>query len=439
MKYGGPRAIVAWMVLAIGLLGALAYADEQRAAAEALDDFAREQIAVARGAAAALEAAPPPATEPEARVRGVVARLTPIAEPGRVVVLVRPPASDDLFATDGRRAVSQPIRDALASASSPTYLRLGHDASAALGLPPRTSMAGVAHAGRWGVAVVATAQRERDREIRAARRVVVGFVLASALVLGFGLLALRKQRRELALEHRLALEIAERDHDERLARAGKLASLGALGIRVAHELATPLAVIAGRAEQLVHPDASPRVTRAARIIAEQADAIGKTMRGFLSFVRGDPRLVDVVPGDVARVASEMVAHRVKRAGGELVVDVADGLPSFACDRYLVEQAVVGMLLNACESIAAGGRVALTVASSPGSVLFDVAHDAPAAAGVDAPASAAWQGSGRALDDATLGVLVAHEVAQHHGGSFRIERRPPGVHACLSFPAAHRPS
>lgn len=89
-------------------------------------------------------------------------------------------------------------------------LRLEREEAAALGLPARMAIAGLAFAdagaaGRWGVAWVATALRERDRERRARSRLVLSILLATGLVGAFGGLALRKQRRELQLAQDLAL------------------------------------------------------------------------------------------------------------------------------------------------------------------------------------------------------------------------------------------
>ncbi len=259
---------------------------------------------------------------------------------------------------------------------------------------------------------------------------------ATALVVACGLLAYRSQRRALALEHRLALEVAAREHEERLARCGNLASLGALAIGVAHEIGTPLAVISARAE-LLGGCGDARVDRDARIIEEQADKIARVLRGFLGFVRGEtPRLARVAAEDLAAAATSMVAHRIERAGGAMVVDVAPDLPPLTCDRPLIEQALVALLLRACDAIGADGKIELIVRADERSVAFSVEDDG-ARDDLALRETLSWRSGVRAADDTALGVVVAQEVARHHGGCVVVlPRSPRGTRARLELPADH---
>ena len=68
--------------------------------------------------------------------------------------------------------------------------------------------------------------------------------LAGGLVLAFGSVALRRQRKQLELERELALAQVVQKRDERLVRAGRAATMGTFAMGVAHEISTPLAVMA---------------------------------------------------------------------------------------------------------------------------------------------------------------------------------------------------
>src|SRR5262249_27511829 len=157
-------------------------------------------------------------------------------------------------ATDGTltRANGAPVDSpplAAAMARGDSTLRLARPEAAALGLPTRMAVAGMAKSddGRT-VAVVATALRVRDREARAKNRVVLSVAIAALLVCLFGGIALRLQRNEHLLERALLVHEAERASEDRLAHANKLATMGAFATGIAHEIATPLGVIAARAE-----------------------------------------------------------------------------------------------------------------------------------------------------------------------------------------------
>ena len=67
------------------------------------------------------------------------------------------------------------------------------------------------------------AAHERDREIWARRRLILSVLLAAGLVLMFGGLAMRNQRKELVLERELAIAALAQSRDQRLQRASRAA------------------------------------------------------------------------------------------------------------------------------------------------------------------------------------------------------------------------
>ncbi len=291
--------------------------------------------------------------------------------------------------------------------------------------------------GKWGVAVVASALRERDRERRAQARLVLGVVVASGLVLAFGGLARRKQRKEL--ESALAIAEVQRERDERLVRADKLATMGALATGIAHEVSTPLGVIMGRAEQLLPKLEDERARRAVEVITEQSERISEIIRGFLSLARGgSPTLRHVDPRTLARAALGLVEHRFAKAGVALTSDVASELPRVSCEPRLFEQVLVNLLLNACDACKRGGSVELSVRAASERVAFVVTDDG---AGISAEAAA------RAIEPffttkpegegTGLGLAIANEIVKHHNGTLTIASRGTvGTRACADIPALH---
>ncbi len=236
------------------------------------------------------------------------------------------------------------------------WTRLSRAEAASLGLPSRTAIAGLSrieipNLGRWDVAVVTSALRERDRELHAQTTLVLAVVVAGGLVLAFGGVALRKQRRELELAHALTVAELQRERDERLVRADKLATLGALATGIAHEVSTPLGVIVGRAEQLAPKvagdDRAGTMRWRGHPRARGVDGSGRVIRGFLALARGDsPALErDRSPATIAAKSIDLVEHRFVKAGVELRADVSEGLPLIACEPRLLEQALVNLLLE----------------------------------------------------------------------------------------------
>jgi len=423
--------LILGMMLAIGAVAALAYWDEQREFAAALSDFAGEQAALARAIAPTLEAGLTP----------FLTAARSIEKPRRVRVLVREPSRAALTTSDGSSLRSAALETGLSRAAD--WLRLSRSEAALLALPARTAMAGFTHfdtvAGRWGVAVVASAQNERDRELSAQRRLILSVLVASGLVLVFGGLALKNQRNRLELANELAIAAVQSERDERLVRADKLATMGALATGIAHEVSTPLGVILGRAEQLLaRSNDDDRSRRAAQVIVEQAERINAIVRGFLSLARGNaPQTQRVSPNALAEVAVDLVGHRFSKAGVRLSISLAQGLPWVTCEPRLMEQVFVNLLLNACDACQVDGEVELRVCAEGSRVAFVVTDDGCGISEDDAArvldpfftTKPVGQGSG-------LGLAISSELVKHHRGTLSVAPRTDrrGTRACVELPA-----
>jgi two-component system NtrC family sensor kinase len=428
------RVILAWMVVAIAFVTALAYWDEERESSTALDDFAHEQTTLAVSLAAGLgdRLASLPPQQALAPAHGV-------ERPGALRVLLAGPTIEGFLASNGDTVRSSRLEEAVAARED--SVRLTRAESQALGLPPRAAIAGLdsieTPAGRWAFVVIATARAERDRELRARWRLILGVCLASGLVIAFGGLAMRKQRKELELGHELELTTLRTERDERLVRADKLATMGALATGIAHEVATPLGVILGRAEQLLPKQVDERSRRAVETIAAQIERINAVIRGFLALARGGNAVLDhCEPADLTRAAMELVEHRFENAGVRLTSDIASELPNVACEPRLFEQVLVNLLLNACDACSDGGLVALSVRADKERVAFVVSDDGvgiqpDVAERMTEPfftTKAEGKGTG-------LGLAIANEIVKHHCGSLAIRARTDGrgTRACVELP------
>lgn len=454
------KTLLLWMVLAISAVAVAAYWDEQREFAAALKDFGGEQTILAQAVATALRtelgsdelaAHTPPGQQvsSSARVQRAfkaerfLAAVRSVERPRLVRLFVRGPFGEGLMAADGT-TVRSPRIEAGFSGAEPS-VRLSRAEAAALGLPARTAMAGLAtidlgDAATWGIAIVASARRERDRELLAQWRLVLSVVVASGLVLAFGGLALRNQRKQMLLSQELAIASLQSERDERLVRADKLATMGALATGIAHEVSTPLGVIVGRAEQLLpRLSSDERSTRAVEAIAQQAERIGAIIRGFLALARGDaPQMQRVDPKMLAQVSVSLVEHRFTKASVQLSMSAADELPPVSCEPRLMEQVLVNLLLNACDACQAGGHVELRLIAEGARVAFVVTDDG---SGISSDAAARimdpffttkpiGEGSG-------LGLAIANELVKHHRGTLTVAARQgqPGTRASVELPAA----
>jgi two-component system NtrC family sensor kinase len=442
--------IVAVMVAVVSMLGAVAWWDQRSQAQSALADFGVEQLMVARAATNALEegSSPPPGARSDAVLEEAATRLRALEQPNNVVVLVRPPGTSCLMTLGGQCLRSPPIEARLARPSAEgSWVRLTHPEAVAIGLQPRTAIAGISEVnrgreGRWDLIVATSAHGERDREERGLWHIGLNFVVTSTVVVIFGLVALSRQRKELDLVNRLAVAEAVQARDDRLVRADKLASLGALAMGIAHQVATPLGVIVARAERLeprlVHDE---RARKSVATISEQAQRINQIVRSFLGLARGaSPTLVHTNPGEIGRMALELVQHRMEKAGVNADLRVQPDLPRIACDPQLFEQAIVNLLLNACDACSRGGRVTLDVRAVDGAVAFVVEDDGRGITPEEVErATEPFFTTKPPAEGSGLGLAIAREIVQHHRGRLVLEPRPHrGTRARVDVPADAAP-
>jgi signal transduction histidine kinase len=421
------------MVMAVAAMALLAFWDGDREAAAALEDHAQEQatLAAAVGTDLATRLASP---ELRSSSQGLMSGLRQTERPGLLRIFIQAPGEKLLRTTDGGW-VDVPVLSAALSGEAST-LRLTREESARLGLPERMALAGLSHVdagtvGRWGVAVVASAFRERDRERRGRWRLILAVACAGGLVGGFGGLALKKQQR-------LALTELTRERDERLLKLSKAATTLTLASGFAHELGTPLGVIAGRAEQLeARLAGDERGVRSARVILEQAERIHQVIRGFLNLAQGGrPSLEKVDPERVVRGAVALVEHRFVSAHVRLDVHVPPNLSPLVCDVRLLEHALVNLLLNACDASQAGSTVEVRAEEGSEGLAFVVLDEGCGIAPTDA--ARVTQPFFTTKPGGTgLGLAVANEIAKSHHGSLRITAgQKQGTRVAIQLPLSH---
>ena len=356
-------------------------------------------------------------------------------------VALRPPR-ERLFATTARRHFDPELP--LAIARRGASMRLSRAQAAALGLPRRVAVAGAASIdgrilGRWDVVVAVSVASERDRQIRAKWRILFGVALAGGLVLAFGGYAVRAERKELGLLHELTVAEMEQRRDEQLEREGRAATMLTFAAGVAHEIATPLSIIQGRAEQLLaRATDDPRGATAAQRILDQTARIDGVIRGFLRLARGaGPALERLDAAEIARDAAALVEHRFAKAGVALHVDDSGAAAAIRGDRRLMEHAIINLLLNACDACGRGGAVCLRLHVDDLSVFFEVDDDGigvgpDLVARVTEPffsTKPAGRGTG-------LGLAIAGEIVKIHRGALSlVPRNPRGTRAVICIPAA----
>lgn len=240
---------------------------------------------------------------------------------------------------------------------------------------------------------------------------------------------------------------------DQLRHADRLATVGQLASGVAHELGTPLSVVAARVGLIIEDDATPAEARDhARVAAEQTRRMTAIIRQLLDFSRRrTPRLERA---DLQRVVARTVDLLVPMARRQRVtIAFAPGPMAVWCriDESQLQQAIANILVNGIQSMPRGGtlRVRGEVApAEPPASLGGSLADHPQIVVED-------EGDGispehlahifepffttKAVGEGTgLGLSVAHGIVAEHGGWIEVDSMPgrgTRFRVCLSCDAA----
>lgn len=445
-------ALAMGLSIAVIIAGALWSAASQREAA--LSDFAREHALLATAVGIDFEdrlkrhlaQSTIPSVEEATILDDVVLELLigarRLEQEGRLLVLVARPGQQGFLTTDHRVIPSTRIRAAV-DRGDPS-IEVSRDEAPRFGLPRRRAIAGLARVAArghepWGIVVLASAERLRDRQRLDDWRIGITVVVATAVALALGSIARRRMQSALVLERAVALSVAHREREAALSRADKMATMAALSTGIAHELGTPLSVIVGRVEQVIDRLGGDARSRGALdIVLEQVERIRHIVRGSLALARGEaPHLVPTTPAVVARHAIDLVRHRFDKADVRLVPHIDEALAAVPCDPALLEQALVNVLLNACQAAPAGSAVTLDVRADEERILFVVEDEGTGIPDTVADRAAEpFFSTKRAQGGSGLGLTIAREIVKHHGGDLEIARREGarGTRATISVTA-----
>ncbi|MGH7364535.1 MAG: sensor histidine kinase, partial [Candidatus Methylomirabilales bacterium] len=153
----------------------------------------------------------------------------------------------------------------------------------------------------------------------------------------------------------------ERDLQERLSQAAKLATVGELTAGVAHEVLNPLNIISGRVQLLLdRPDLDPAVAQSLQVMTAQVTRLSRIAENLLAFTRQRPlRRVRTAVNGLVEEAVQAYEPLLTEAGLRLERRYAAGLPELSLDRDQMVQVLTNLLSNAKDATPVGGVVTVT--------------------------------------------------------------------------------
>lgn len=153
---------------------------------------------------------------------------------------------------------------------------------------------------------------------------------------------------------------ARLDLEQRLRQTEKMATIGLFAAEIAHELGTPLNVIAARARTLAKKAHSREVVeKNADIISQQATRITRIIQQTLDHARykvGLPGVVPVRPNDLAQSTLALYDGKLAAASIQQTLACAEDLPAVMGDPDRLQQVLINLINNAIEAMPQGGAL-----------------------------------------------------------------------------------
>ena len=159
--------------------------------------------------------------------------------------------------------------------------------------------------------------------------------------------------------------------------SAKLTALGRLTSGVAHEVKNPLNAMAIHLELLKDQlHASPEgIQDSLQVIESEIRRLDRVVQGFLKFVR--PQELSLTPTDLNRLVEEVVGllrMEWEAAGIQFELRLDQALPPLGMDEELIRQALLNVVLNACQAMPRGGWIRVTSFQQGGLVCVRIADE-----------------------------------------------------------------
>ncbi|MHC4953168.1 MAG: sensor histidine kinase [Planctomycetota bacterium] len=216
-------------------------------------------------------------------------------------------------------------------------------------------------------------------------------------------------------------------YQRRLARAERMAALGALVARLAHEVGTPLHSIAGHLQLILSdPGLSDPLRERADVISGEVDRLTRLMRGYLRQLRApEPELEDTDLGALIERILGVMAPLLEVRSIEVQIDVALGADRpFPCDPAQVEQVILNLVQNALDAMPSGGRLIIRAAETENGRAISVADSGSGVpAGIRERVFEPFFSTKEVGQGTGLGLSLCREIARSHGGDIILDSDP----------------
>ena len=205
----------------------------------------------------------------------------------------------------------------------------------------------------------------------------------------------------------------------------RLAALGEMSSKVAHEIRNPLVSIGGFAKLIMNnPDSMEDHKRFLQIIVHESDRLENILKEVLDYVR--PDTLDRSHIDLNGLIQEckmMVERRIEDQSARIDTDLDPEMPMVVCNPHQIKQALLNLMQNGLDAIGRNGVITVQSRCNGGDTVSIAVEDN----GVGIPEhemnklfQAFYTTKSRGVG---LGLSVTQQMIVNHNGTIEVKSKP----------------
>jgi signal transduction histidine kinase len=211
--------------------------------------------------------------------------------------------------------------------------------------------------------------------------------------------------------------------------AERMATVGKLSLKVAHEVRNPIAAIELNAElvgDLVKERGGPDMEEAATLVTairEQVNALDAITEEYLAFARFPrPQYDEDSVNEMVAALVEFVRPVATRQGSTVEATTDQTVPPMAIDRTLLRQSILNLVKNGLEALGRGGKLTVSTRRVDDHVEIAIQDTGPGIA-ADVGKRLFEQFFTTKPQGTGLGLYISRQIIEEHGGTLRWESAP----------------
>ena len=222
---------------------------------------------------------------------------------------------------------------------------------------------------------------------------------------------------------------------ERVIKTERMAALGEVAARVAHEIRNPLVSLGGFARRL-EKKLDGNLKEYADIVAKEVSRLEVILNEILSFVKETRLIKEVInSGRLLSDAVSLVQSEIDEKGIQLIREDGE-LADLYIDPNRIKEALLNILKNAVQAVGANGTISVRTYLKNDSCVFEIKDTGHGISETDMPFlfdpffTTKEFGTG-------LGLTITHRIVEEHEGGVTVESHPnTGTKFSVLLPIRH---